>query len=244
MTTLMRVAGFLVLALGGSALAQIDAQSQALLDGLMATQQQEAIDTIDHTMVTTLYSGDTETVTSTRTAIDFVNRRAVIITDLGGGMLSRLVHVDGATTMHMTGVPMALPVPAGMDVVFDTIFDPQEALSEDPNATAVYDGQVSYGDIVSGRQVTYTATYNIMGKDEVSVSRMIFDDAGAYIASVSEHPNGTLTITVFDEVANGAMFYARGSTMYEFKDGKGTMSTRIEYQNVTINEPLDEALFE
>jgi hypothetical protein len=32
--------------------------------------------------------------------------------------------------------------------------------------------------------------------------------------------------------------------MYDFKDGVATMTTRTTYENVSINEPLDEALFE
>src|SRR5690606_13567101 len=107
-TALARVALFFLLALAGSAVAQIDARSQALLDGLMQDQQAAAVETLDQTMVMTMYSGGTETVSSTRTVIDYVNRRAVIFTDLGEGMMARLVHVDGVTTMRMEGMPMAI----------------------------------------------------------------------------------------------------------------------------------------
>src|SRR5690606_36926244 len=162
-TALARVALFFLLALAGSAVAQIDARSQALLDGLMQDQQAAAVETLDQTMVMTMYSGGTETVSSTRTVIDYVNRRAVIFTDLGEGMMARLVPVDGVTTMRMEGMPMAIPVPPGMGSAFDAIFDPAQTLSDDPDATAVYDGQVSYGDLVSGQQVTYTASYDVMG---------------------------------------------------------------------------------
>jgi outer membrane lipoprotein-sorting protein len=240
---MLRVAVFLLFTLAGSALAQIDAQSQALLDNL-ATQQGTDIETIDQTMVMTIYNAGDEIVSSTRTVIDYVNRRAVIFTDIGGGMLARMVHVDGETTMHMEGMPMAMPLPPGMDGAFATIFDPAGALSDDPNAKAVYDGQVSYGDILSGQQVTYTATYDVAGTPTETVSRFIFDADGQYIGTVVDGSDGSVTIMVFDPPTDGNFLAARGTTMYDFKDGVATMTTRTTYENVSINEPLDEALFE
>lgn len=227
--------------LGGSALAQIDAQSQALLDGLAPPVE---LQTVDRTMVMTMYTDDGELVTSTRSVIDYVNRRAVIFTDLGGGMVARMVHVDGTTTMRMEGMPMAMPVPPGMGDTFDTIFDQTATLSDDPNATAVYDGQVSYGDIVSGQQVTYTATYDLMGTPTETVSRFIFDSAGEYIATVTDGVDGGLSIMVYDEPAADTVDVVRGFTIYQFKDGVGTLFSRTSFENVSVNQPLDEALFQ
>lgn len=240
----LRVAVLLILTVAGSALAQIDAQSQALLDGLAQAQQGDAVQTIDQTMVMTVYVDGNETVSSTRTVIDYANRRAVIFVDIGDGMLTRMVHVDGVTTMHMTGMPMAMPVPPGMDGMFASIFDPVQTLSDDPNAKAVYDGQVSYGDIVSGQQVTYTATYDLLDTPTESTSRFIFDDAGEYIAQVMEGSDGSETIMVFDPPTTDNQFVARGSTMYAFKDGVGTITARTVFEDVSVNQPLDEALFE
>lgn len=241
---LLRLTASLLLALAGSALAQIDARSQALLDGLTRAQQGDAVQTLDQTMVMTIYSGGSESVTSTRTVIDYANRRAVIFTDIGGGMMSRIVHVDGVTIMHMEGMPMAMPALPGMDDMFDTLFDPAQTLSDDPNATAVYDGQVSYGDIVSGQQVTYTATYPQLGTNTEVVTRFIFDDSDEYIAQVMEGTDGSVTIMVFDPPTSDNPYVARGSAMYDFKDGVGTLTARTQYENVAVNEPLDEALFE
>lgn len=232
---------FLVLTLAGSALAQIDAQSQALLDGI-AAQQGPEVETVDQTMVMTIFNDGEEIVTSTRTVIDYVNRRAVIFTDMGGGMMARMVHVDGATTMRMEGMPMAMPLPPGMGAAFDTIFDRAGTLSDDPNATAVYDGQVSYGDILSGQQVTYTATYDESGTE--TVSRLIFDAGGQYIGSVVDGTDGNLIIMVFDPPTDGNLLTGRGMTLYDFKDGVATKTTHTGYENVVINQPLDEALFE
>ena len=224
------------------AFAQIDARSQALLDGLMATGQVEPLESIDQTMVTTIYMDGQEMITSSRTVIDYVNRRAAIVSDIGGGVQTRMVHVDGQTTMRMAGMPMALPVPAGMGDAFDSIFDQTQTLSDDPDATAVYDGQVSYGDIVSGQQVTYTATYD---STEVT-SRMIFNDADEYVAQVMDGEDGGLLIMVFDEPVGSttAHFAARGMTMYQFKDGVGTLFSRTDFESVAIDEPLDEAVFQ
>lgn len=241
---LLRLTASLFLALAGSALAQIDARSQALLDGLTQAQQGDAVQTLDQTMVMTIYSDGSETVTSTRTVIDYANRRAVIFSDIGGGMLVRLVHVDGVTTMHMDGMPMAMPALPGMGDMFDSIFDPAQTLSDDPNAKAVYDGQVSYGDIVSGQQVTYTASYPELGTDAEVVTRFIFDGSDAYIAQVMEGTDGSVTIMVFDPPTTDDLYVARGSTMYDFRGGVGTLTARTQFQDVAVNQPLDESLFE
>ena len=232
--------------LTSAALAQIDAQSQALLDGLrdrLPAEQQE-LQTVDQTMVITSTIGGTDTVATNRTVIDFVNRRAVIFTDIGGGMVVRMVHVDGVTTMHMPGMPMALPVPGEMAGAFDSIFDAPQAYTDDPNARAVYDGDVSYGDVVSGRQVTYTTTHDVDGTASESTSRLIFDAAGEYIASVIDGTDGADIIIVFGPASEGQAYMYRDSTMYEFKDGVGTVTATTKYESVAINEPLDEALFE
>lgn len=226
-----------------SALAQIDAQSQALLDGL-ATEQPEEVQTVDMTMVTTTTIDDTETSTSMRNVIDYVNRRAAIFMDIGDGMIVRMVHVDGATTMHMPGMPMALPVPAEMAGSFATIFDAPQTYSADPNATAVYDGQVSYGDVVSGQQVTYTTTHDVNGTPTPTTSRLIFDAAGEFIATVIVNDDGVVNIMVFDPSSTGSQHLYRDSTMYEFKDDVGTVIATTRYENVSLNEPLDETVFE
>lgn len=224
-----------------SALAQIDAQSQALLDGLWAAGAAEPLESADQTVVTTMYMNGEEMVTSSRTVIDYVNRRAAIFTDMGGGMMTRLVHVDGVTSMKMEGMPMALPVPPQMSAAFDSIFDQPQTVAQDPNATAVYDGQVSYGDVVSGQQVTYTATYDGV----TSTSKMLFDDAGAYIGMVVDGEDGSVIILVFDEpVSADDPTAPRAMSMYDFRDGVGTLTSRTRYENVSINQPLDESVFE
>lgn len=232
--------------LASSALAQIDSQSQALLDGLrdrLPAEQQE-VQTIDQTMVITSTVEGSETTATTRSIIDYVNRRAVIFTDIGGGMVVRMVHVDGATTMHMPGMPMAMPVPAQLGGAFEGIFDAPQTYAEDQDARAVYDGQVSYGDIVSGQQVTYTTTIDSDGTPSENTSRLIFDASGEFIASVIEGSDGGEFIMVFGPSSDDAAYLYRDSTMYDFKDGVGTVIARTSYENVSINEPLDETLFQ
>ncbi len=224
-----------------SALAQIDAQSQALLDGLWAGGSAEPLESIDQTVVTTMYMNGEEMVTSSRTVIDYVNRRAAIFTDMGGGMMTRMIHVDGVTTMKMEGMPMALPVPPQMSSAFDSIFDQPQTVAQDPNATAVYDGEVSYGDVISGRQVTYTATYD----GTPMTSKMIFDDAGAYVGMVMDGEDGSTIVMVFDEPVSGSgPNEPRAMSMYDFRDGVATLTSRTTYENVSVNQPLDETVFE
>ena len=49
---------------------------------------------------------------------------------------------------------------------------------------------------------------------------------------------------VFGPSSDDAAYLYRDSTMYDFKDGVGTVIARTSYENVSINEPLDETLFQ
>lgn len=225
------------------ALAQIDDRSRALLEGLSSAQQATEITTLDQTMVMTMPQDGGELTTRTRTAIDFENRRAAIVSELGDGMSTRMVHQDGQTTMHMAGMPMAMPVPPQMAGIFEGIFDQQQDFLAQENATAVYDGEVSYGDLVTGQQVTFTGSYDVMGTTESSESRLLFDAAGNHIATVVEVDGDTI-VMLYDDPASGDLPMARDATMYQLTDGAASLYATIRYEDVRVNEPLDETLFE
>lgn len=232
----------LVMLLAGLALAQFDQRSRELLEGMTMAQQPD-IQTMDQTMVMTTYQGG-EFSATTRTLIDYVNRRAVILSELPGGISSRMVHKDGATTMSMAGLPISIPAPPEMASTFDNLFDPAQNML-DQDATAVYDGVVSYGELVTGQQVTYTGRYEVMGSTQDTVVRFLFDDADQYIAQVVEMEPGQWLVSVFDDgVSDIHTLAGRNATMYIWDGQTASLYAEMRFEDVRLNEPLDESLFD
>lgn len=245
-TRLLRFALLLLAVLfAGVATAQVDDRSRELLEGLSAASQGFDLTTLDQTMVMTIPNADGEVTTSTRMAIDYENRRAAVISEISEGMTSRMVHQDGQTMMYMPGMDMAMPVPPQMSGVFDGIFEPPVMnMLEQEGVTAVYDGVVSYGDLIEGHQVTYTGEYDVVGVTESSETRFIFDDDGNLIGTVAA-VDGDEIVMVYEEPFDASSpLPMRNMTMYNFADGEGTLYATMRYENVSVNEPLDEALFE
>src|SRR5690625_7431476 len=112
--------------------------------------------------------------------IDYENERAAIITEtMGMEMVMRFV--DGNMSMVMSG--MVLPLPPGSEDAFDGIFEDvtYDELLDYEGDTATYDGVVSYADVLSGHQVSYSGNAQIAGPaglpDDASDLRFLFDDA-------------------------------------------------------------------
>lgn len=197
--------------------------------------------------VLTMHIPEVDMSTTTRTVIDFENERAVIITDTMG-MEVVMRYMDGSTTMEMQG--MSMPMPPGTEGAFDGIFDDATyaGMLDYPDVTATYDGVVSYADVLSGHQVTYSGGHlqtvdlgeQFSADSEV---RFIFDDAGRLIGSAVEM-DGTDLVSVYvgDPLVGGMMLF--DSEMYQVEGDVATLFTTMRYETVSINEPVDETLFE
>lgn len=230
----------------GFASAQVDDRARELLEGLTPAAGFE-LTTLDQTTVMTIppRDGQDEIVTRTRMAVDFVNERAAFITELTEGMSTRLVYQDGNSSMHIAGMPMALPVPADMASVFSDAFEqPSMDLLAQEDLTATYDGVVSYADVLQGHQVTYSGHYDPVGGTENGESSLVFDDAGELIGSATE-VDGELMVMVYDAPYDPEQPLAtRDMTMYEIVGDSATLFATMTYEDQRINEPLDESLFQ
>ena len=231
----------LFLLLAGMAVAQVDDRARELLTGLDSGAAPTEVRTMEQQMTMTLH--DEGLSTSTRSYIDFENERAAIITEtMGMEMVMR--YVDGNMSMSMGG--MSMPSMPGMDEAFDGIFDDVTfaGLLDHPDAVATYDGMVSYGDILSGQQVSYSGgNLDFAGLGtEMTTVRMIFDESGNLIGQVSPMNGGDLvSVFVGEPVLEGlALFDAE---LYQLVGDTATPFGTMHYEVVTINEPLDESLF-
>ena len=237
------VIAFALFLVAGLASAQVDDRARELLEGLNPDGRTVELTTLDQTMTMTMYQGGDELVTTTRVVIDYVGRRAALVSEVMG-MATTMVHRDGATVMKMNG--MTIPVPPGMDQAFNGAFDQTGAanLLDDPDAVATYDGVVSYADVLSGQQVTYTGDFGLPGSGvDATTVRFVFDDAGQLLGQVIDGGGTDLAyVFVGEPKAEGLLFY--DAEMYEVSGGTATPFASIRYDDITINGPLDEALFE
>lgn len=234
-------AGLLLVA--GTAFAQIDDRARELLEGLVPEQSATEISTMEQQM--TMEIAEQEISTTTRTIIDYENERALIVTETMG-MEVTMRFVDGEMSMVMQG--MSLPMPPGMEGTFDGMFDDMSYGGMlDGEVTATYDGVVSYADVLTGHQVTYSGgpvagVESELGVDEAV--RFIFDDDGQLLGNVVAMSGSTDLVSVYvgePKLANLPVF---DTEMYEVTDGNARLFGSMRYEAISINEPIDESLFQ
>lgn len=229
--------------MAGTAFAQVDPQARALLEGLASQGQAADVQTLDQTMTMTIHSEDEPIVTTSRIVVDYSGQRAAIVSE-AMGMSTTMRIVDGVTTMSVNG--MSMPAPPGMDSAFDGIFESGSTgdLLADPEAVITYDGQVSYADVLSGQQVSYTGDFGVPGLQMDSTTvRFVFDDGGRLLGQVvPESGSDLVSVYVGEPKIDGALFY--DSDMYEVTGGNATLYATMRYDSITFNEPIDESLFE
>lgn len=239
----MRVAFSIVLLAIGLAFAQVDDRARELLESLNPEGRVIDIATLDQTITMTMYQGGDELVTTTRMVIDYAGQRAAAVNEVMG-MSTTMVHRDGATVMKMNG--MTLPVPPGMDAIFEGAFEETGSADflDDPDAVATYDGQVSYADVLSGQQVTYTGDFGVPGLGvEATTVHFVFDDGGRLIGQrIPTEGMDMLFVFTGEPKLAGSAFY--DGEMYELSGDTATLFATIHYDEVKVNEPLDESLFE
>ena len=222
-----------------SASAQVDDRARALLEGLVPPAG-ETVETLQQTMVMTLHQqGDTEV--RTRSIIDYAMRRAAIETEVGPGMIATVVIADGQVRMLMGG--MALPLPAALAETFEDVFDrdPGDVLPE--GATATYDGEMVYGELLEGEQVTVRGASLVAGLEDSDESRYVFGASGSLLGVVTVTDDG-LMVLVFDEPFTGTGLVGRNAAMYLLDDaGTAERFATMTFEDVLVNEPIPEGTF-
>lgn len=233
------------LLLAGTAFAQVDDRARELLEGMQPDDAIPEIRTMEQVMVVEL--SEPSMTTTTRTYVDMDNKRALSITESFGTELM-LRYSNGVIEMVMDGVAMeAPPEMAGSfdDIFATTAFD---GLLDDPAASASYDGVVSYADVLSGHQVTYTGTltelvYRSDGEPTPELFRYIFADDGQALGTVS--PMGAVDIVgVYISGPAFAGLPLFDTEMYEVEGDTATFIGTMRYETVSVNEPIDESLFD
>jgi hypothetical protein len=224
-----------LLLLASIASAQIDDRARALLEGLFVPRE-EAIVTLDQVMVMEVEGMEVRT----RTVLDYANEWARIETEAMPGMSMVILYVDGKLSMMMGG--MVMPAMPGIADAYADIF---AADPNDPYAgleRARYDGMQSYGNLVSGEQVTVWGSTAVAGLDGGEEARLLFNPAGELLAIVTDTEEGTI-LMVFDEPVSGSVALGNDATIYMQQGGSYQVFSRFRFEEARVNEPLDPALF-
>lgn len=249
MRTATVVLALLALLLGTLAGAQNDDRARQLLEGMVHADPWagQTPETLEVVMVMTTF-GAFAAEARTRTVIDYVGHRALIESELGGGMRSTIRLVDGRVTAVFAGEEVAMP-PA-MAALFDGMFDVPAAGFEVDDADVRYDGMRAYGDVVAGEQITLFGGLPALvpGIDaiapelggEIEVA-LLFDDAARVIAMVTSTADGPL-LTVFDDPEAFLSGFA-SSHAYQLGPDGPELTMRILYESVRINEPIADGTF-
>lgn len=233
-----------LLMFAGTTFAQVDERARELLEGWSPDQEIQEIRTMEQVMTMEIVEQDMST--STRSIIDMDNERAIIISDTMG-MEVIMRYANGTMTMETQG--MSMPMPPGTEDAFEGVFDTTtyQGMLDDPDVSATYDGIVSYGGILSGHQVTISGaalpSANLGGEAAVDTVRIIFDDSGQPIGtSVAMDNFDLVSVYVGEPLLAGMVLFS--SEIYQVEGEVATLFATMTYELVTINEPIDETLFE
>lgn len=261
---------YLTLWSAGLASAQVDPRAEALLNGMDESFSQapqleayESLDTMDLTLCFTFYeAGEAQPEMCTRMVMDRTNRRMMQETHMtfedeegSEEHVTKIVHKDGQLTMRdsLLGETVEMPEAevAALEATFETIFDQLADLENvlpEEFESATYDGEVDYGGVLVGEQVTATALAPTFMTGGASVQettlRFVFDAEGQLIGSVTESPEGEVMMVYddpTDEVPLSRMF---SGTVYLLEGDEAVITSQNRLANFAVNEALDEALFE
>ena len=253
---------FVLIALSLSlATAQVDPRARPLLDGLsdaLATQP-ETLEATDTTLCTTLYQdGKAQPEACVRMVMDFANRRIYneTRTQVGDKLQTfKLIYRDGRAAFTTSLSERAVELPkaqlAAMEKAFEDALDQfaegTNVLPDDVER-ATYDGQIRYGEVLTGEKVTITTTSpvaipGVAPSGELALS-FIFDPQGRGVGSVVKTPQQGTLLQVYTNPEDPVPYrrYA-DATLYILEGKTPTLLGETKLTRYRVNPELNEALF-
>lgn len=260
--------------IGSLGLAQIDPRAEVLLNSLEDgfALQPDTFETFDTTLCITSYeAGEAQHEACIRMVMDVIDRRMYSETRSefdGEQYVMEMVYQNGRATMRddfsfsdeddeLFELPKedVAAIEANFKAMFDQLSEVANAIPEDYQS-ASYDGEVSYGGVLAGEQVTMTIlmpTFTAEGPSpRETTMRLVFDAQGQHIGSVidssqvagleeSMGPEGELLVVYTNPVP-----YIRvvNTTNYQLEGDNATPLYETRVTRYLVNEPLDETLFE
>ncbi|MBA2668223.1 MAG: hypothetical protein H0U69_14440 [Trueperaceae bacterium] len=236
----------MALLLVSTATAQMDERARELLEGAQLEVESVEYRTMEQTMTMIWYEPDGTVVSETTThiAIDFEDRRVAMSTFADDELVSKTMYVDGESTLF-TPDTGAIPAPPMLAAIFDLMLDEPAQDSWGDATVASYDGFHSYAGIVSGEQVTVMGVdVPVPGLDMATDMRVLFDDAGRIAAVVVGTAEAGTVLMVFDTPIPALPLSLQSVTTYMLEGEEAVLTSRTIFEEVRLNEPLDERLFD
>lgn len=235
-----------LLALATLAVAQIDDRARTFLESLDDNFDID-VTSLQQTVATTTYMPDGSAITmNVETIVDYVGRRARMTSQIAPGMDSVTLYKDGTVTMSMSGVPLDIPSTPEMAQSLEALFEPPVWPGFEEGDVATYDGHVSYGDILAGEQVSYTTKHTLVAGEEPAnyTTRFVFASDGAVLGYIIESEGVEPLLMVYDEPALTGYLAGFDANLY-LREGDGwRLTSRMEFIDYRVNEPIDERAFE
>lgn len=228
---------FLGLCFAGTVSAQGDVQAQALLQDVQARFRTDALRSLEQSQTTALLNPDGSVAheVSTQFIIDFGGERLVELGFFNDEPI-RTVYTGGEATVLFpaTGVTMQVPEPYGTTLGRPLAFFQEFVPLNHENA--VSEGERSYGDLVTGIQVAFTAAD--------SESRLLLGGDGAVLAAVAEVPGRGTVLTIPGKIVDieGFPVLLKYNT-YLLEGDTITPFSEVRLEGVVINGEVDETLF-
>ncbi len=253
----------LVLGVFGVTSAQ-DARAQELLQGLTNAPgaQGAPLETFDYTLRYTIYSESTGKTADNlvRFAVDVEQHRLFTESVIGRTPNTRLVYQNGAATAYDLRADETFTPPAELVEPFEKWFEQvaQPDILEQDLAEARYMGEKHYGEIV--RYVDEKRSSDVLQGEEVEVTaalpdflgtslgrapvRLLFGPEGEHLASVYTVEGREQLILYSDPKNPDTLPRYLNAHLYELGAEKPFLEAQTRVQNLSVNEPLDRALFE
>jgi hypothetical protein len=236
----------LALCVLGAATAQVDERARELLEGAHLATEMPEFQTLQHTTIMTTYApdGTSDAEMRTHSALDRENRRVAIRMFEAQELSMAMVFADGRGSMLMPGSGV-MPVPPELAAFLNDLLDQPPTGSWQGYEDARFDGLRSYAGIVAGEQVTvwgFGAT--IPGLVMDAETRLLFDEAGRMIAVISETPDLGTVLAVIDAPTEAASLAMTSFTTYVLDDDGAVLLSRFRFEDVKVDDPLDESLFD
>lgn len=251
---------FLIWGLTGFATAQNE-RALELLSGITQGGA-EPLRTFDYVLHYTVYSDKTAKAGENyvRFAVDVGQRSLYTDSVVGKTMNNKLIYKDGQATAYDLRTGETFTPPENLVAPFERWFD-QVAypdIREQDLARARYGGKKRYGDIVlyrgdtryggtvQGEVVEVTAALpDFLGTSLGRVPvKLIFGDEGEHLATVYSVEGGQQLVFYNDPDDPVLLSRYLNAHLYKLGTAQPVLEGRTRLENLTVNEPLDPALFD
>lgn len=254
---------FLICGLLSTAIAQ-DARALELLNGLamQTSADPEPLRTFDYTLHYTIYSDKTAKAAENylRFAVDVEQRHLYTDRIIGRTPNFKLIYKDGrATAYDLRGGETFTP-PENLLAPFTKWFDQVSypSIREQDLQQARYNGEKRYGevalyrgderysDVVRGEEVEVTAAIpDFLGTSLGRVPvRLLFGDQGQHIASVYGIEGEEQLVVYNDPGDPEPLSRYLNAHLYKLGAEKPFLEARTRLEGLTVNQPVDQALFD